>query len=276
MQAKCNDMMHVPTLTELWQTVHDELNPIAQEEPIIASFLYATVLKHETMCSSLSYVLANALSCEPLPAIAIREIIDKAYKEDKSIIESAKRDLCAFYTRDPSCDLYSTPFLYYKGFHALQAHRIAHWLWQNNRKSLARLFQNRISAVLGVDIHPGARIGSGILMDHAHGVVIGETAVVGDDVSILHAVTLGGTGKESGDRHPKVMRGVLIAAGAKILGNVTIGECAKIAAGSVVLEDVPPRTTVAGVPAKIVSQNLKTDEPALAMDHSIREKLTQQ
>ena len=269
-------MMHVPTLTELWQTVHDELNPIAQEEPIIASFLYATVLKHETMCSSLSYVLANALSCEPLPAIAIREIIDKAYKEDKSIIESAKRDLCAFYTRDPSCDLYSTPFLYYKGFHALQAHRIAHWLWQNNRKSLARLFQNRISAVLGVDIHPGARIGSGILMDHAHGVVIGETAVVGDDVSILHAVTLGGTGKESGDRHPKVMRGVLIAAGAKILGNVTIGECAKIAAGSVVLEDVPPRTTVAGVPAKIVSQNLKTDEPALAMDHSIREKLTQQ
>tara|TARA_Y100001934_G_C12387241_1_gene797617 strand:+ start:36182 stop:37012 length:831 start_codon:yes stop_codon:yes gene_type:complete len=276
MQAKCNDMMHVPTLTELWQIVHDELNPIAQEEPIIASFLYATVLKHETMCSSLSYVLANALSCEPLPAIAIREIIDKAYKEDKSIIESAKRDLCAFYTRDPSCDLYSTPFLYYKGFHALQAHRIAHWLWQNNRKSLARLFQNRISAVLGVDIHPGARIGSGILMDHAHGVVIGETAVVGDDVSILHAVTLGGTGKESGDRHPKVMRGVLIAAGAKILGNVTIGECAKIAAGSVVLEDVPPCTTVAGVPAKIVSQNLKTDEPALAMDHSIREKLTQQ
>lgn len=273
MQTPCNETLNGPTLEELWKTVHEELRSIADQEPIIASYLFATVLKHTTMCSSLSYLLANALSCEPLPAIAIREIIDKAFFTDPTIIEAARRDLCAFYYRDPACDLFSTPYLYFKGFHALQAQRVAHWLWNDNRKSLARLFQNRVSAVFGVDIHPGARIGSGILLDHAHGVVIGETAVVDDDVSILHAVTLGGTGKETGDRHPKVKRGVLIAAGAKILGNVTIGECAKIAAGSVVLTDVPPCTTVAGVPAHIVSQSQDTSEPSLAMDHSIAEKI---
>lgn len=273
MQSKCNETLHGPNLQELWKILHEELSSIAHQEPIIASYLFATVLKHKTMCSSLSYLLANALSCEPLPAIAIREIIDTALATDPSIIESARRDLCAFYYRDPACDLFSTPFLYFKGFHALQAQRVGHWLWNDNRKSLARLFQNRVSAVFGVDIHPGARIGSGILLDHAHGVVIGETAVIDNDVSILHAVTLGGTGKVTGDRHPKVKSGVLIAAGAKILGNVTIGECAKIAAGSVVLEDVPPYTTVAGVPAQIVSQNKNAKEPALAMDQSIIECL---
>lgn len=269
MQAKCNEYMHGPPLEELWQTVHEELKPIAQQEPIIASFFYATVLKHKTMSSALSYLLANALSCEPLPAIAIREIIDTVLTNEPGIIQAARRDLCAFYYRDPACDLFSTPFLYFKGFHALQTHRIAHSLWRDNRKSLARLIQNRKSAVFGVDIHPGAKIGSGILLDHAHGVVIGETAVVDDDVSILHAVTLGGTGKETGDRHPKVRRGVLIAAGAKILGNVTIGECAKIAAGSVVLTDVAPYSTVAGVPAKVVATHCDEAEPSLAMDHSL-------
>jgi len=273
MHTPCNETLNGPPLEELWNTVHAELRSIAHQEPIIASYLFATVLKHTTMCSSLSYLLANALSCEPLPAIAIREIIDKAFFNDPTIIEAARRDLCAFYYRDPACDLFSTPFLYFKGFHALQAQRVAHWLWNDNRKSLARLFQNRVSAVFGVDIHPGAQLGSGILLDHAHGVVIGETAVVDDDVSILHAVTLGGTGKETGDRHPKVKRGVLIAAGAKILGNVTIGECAKIAAGSVVLTDVPPCTTVAGVPAHIVSQSKDASEPSLAMDHSIAENI---
>ncbi len=195
MQMKCNTIIKGPSLTELWNIVHQELTPIAQDEPIIASYLYATVLKHNTMCSALSYVLANALSCEPLPAIAIREIIDTVLKNDPSIIEAARRDLCAFYYRDPACELFSTPFLYFKGFHAIQTHRIAHSLWQSNRKSLALLIQNRKSAVFAVDIHPGAKLGSGILLDHAQGVVIGETAVVGDDVSILHAVTLGGTGK---------------------------------------------------------------------------------
>lgn len=271
MRTQCNETINGPKLDELWQILIKELIPIASQEPIIASYLYATVLKHNSMASALSYLLANALSCEPLPAIAIREIIDKVFLEDPQIIEASRLDLCAFYYRDPACDLFSTPFLYYKGFHALQTHRIAHSLWKANRKSLARLIQNRKSAVFGVDIHPGAHLGSGILLDHAHGVVIGETAVVADGVSILHAVTLGGTGKETGDRHPKVGRGVLIGVGAKILGNVTIGECAKIAAGSVVLEDVPARATVAGVPAKIVSLSTDQAEPSRGMDHRLRE-----
>lgn len=271
MQLKCNKVPEGPPLEELWQIVHQELTPIAQQEPIIASYLYATVLKHGTMCSALSYLLSNALSCEPLPAIAIREIIDTVMKEDPSIIAAARRDLCAFYSRDAACEHFSTPFLYFKGFHALQTHRIAHSLWQARRHSLALLIQNRKSAVFGVDIHPGAQLGSGILLDHAQGVVIGETATVGNDVSILHGVTLGGTGKDTGDRHPKVEHGVLISAGAKILGNVTIGECARIAAGSVVLEHVPAYTTVAGVPAKIVARHTENAQPSLVMDHLLQD-----
>jgi serine O-acetyltransferase len=161
-----------------------------------------------------------------------------------------------------------TPFLFFKGFHALQAYRVAHWLWKQKRNSLALFLQNRISCVFAVDIHPAARIGKGIMFDHATGIVIGETAVVEDNVSIMQSVTLGGTGKEHGDRHPKVRSGVLISAGAKVLGNIEIGECAKVGAGSVVLKDVAPRTTVAGVPAKEVSVNTCT-KPAQEMNHSL-------
>jgi serine O-acetyltransferase len=159
-----------------------------------------------------------------------------------------------------------TPFLYFKGFHALQTHRIGHWLWNHGRESLALFFQNQMSVEFGVDIHPAARLGHGIMLDHATGVVIGETAVVGNNVSILQSVTLGGTGKDEGDRHPKIGDGVLISAGAKILGNIRVGDGAKVGAGSVVLENVPAHTTVAGVPARIVGRP-SSDQPALEMDH---------
>ena len=269
MQQPCNQTLPGPDIEQVWALIHQELTPIASQEPIIASFLYANALKHDSMSNALSYLLSNTLGFEALPAIAIREIVASAFESEPALVEAARRDLCAFYYRDAACDMFATPFLYYKGYHALQTYRVAHYLWQNERQSLARFFQNRSAVVFGVDIHPGAKLGSGILLDHAQGVVIGETAVVDNDVSMLHGVTLGGTGKETGDRHPKVRRGVLISAGAKILGNVVIGECAKVAAGSVVLQDVPAFSTVAGVPAKIVSGAIAGHEPALAMDHSI-------
>jgi len=197
----------------------------------------------------------------------IRDVIEEAIDVDESILTSAEIDILATYNRDPACEDLSTPFLYFKGFHALQAHRVANWLWCQERRTLARFFQNQISVTLGVDIHPAAQIGSGIMLDHATGIVVGETAVIEDDVSILHAVTLGGSGKESGDRHPKIRRGVLLSAGCKVIGNIEVGEGAKVGAGSVVLQDVPPHVTVAGVPAKIVGRP-SGDSPALDMDHS--------
>jgi serine O-acetyltransferase len=186
--------------------------------------------------------------------------------DDASIREAIRNDLKAVVERDSACHELYIPFLYFKGFHSLQTHRVAHWLWTHGRESLALFFQNRMSTEFGVDIHPAARLGSGIMLDHATGLVIGETAVVGDNVSILQSVTLGGTGKDEGDRHPKIGDGVLISAGAKILGNIRVGAGAKVGAGSVVLEDVPEHTTVAGVPAKIVGKPL-SDQPALDMDH---------
>lgn len=179
-----------------------------------------------------------------------------------------RADIQAVNERDSACCSLVTPLLYFKGFHALQAYRIAHWLWRQGRKPLALFLQNRISSVFAVDIHPAARIGKGIMFDHATGIVIGETAVVEDNVSIMQSVTLGGTGKEAGDRHPKVRKGVLISAGAKILGNIEVGECAKVGAGSVVLKDVPPRSTVAGVPARIIGEN-RCLQPSRDMDHHI-------
>jgi serine O-acetyltransferase len=199
----------------------------------------------------------------------LREVMEEAMAGDAGIGGAVRADLLAVRARDPACGGLTIPLLFFKGFHALQAYRIAHWLWREGREPLALYMQNIISQTFGVDIHPAARIGRGIMMDHASGVVIGETAVVEDDVSILQQVTLGGTGNEVGDRHPKVRAGVLIGAGSKILGNVEIGEGAKIGAGSVVLEDVPPHTTVAGVPAKVVGHP-KVAKPALKMDHSLQ------
>ena len=255
----------------LWSALHDEVVAMAEKEAMLASYLHATVLKHSCLEDSLSYLLAGKLESGYFSAMALREVIDEAFSASAEIRESVRRDLQAVVERDPAArGGVAQPFLYYKGFHALQSHRVAHWLWGEGRVPLAFYLQNRISEVFGVDIHPAARMGKGILIDHATSVVIGETAVVGNDVSMLHEVTLGGTGKESGDRHPKIGNGVLIGAGAKILGNVHIGDGSKVAAGSVVLDEVPPHATVAGVPARIVGRP-KTAEPALQMDQVLDE-----
>ena len=248
-----------------WDQIHAETRRETEREPVLASFLYAAVLGHKKLEEGLSVILANKLHTPELPAILLRDLIAEALTGDSSIRASIRADLLAARTRDPAARGYAQPFLYYKGFHALQAYRVAHWLWEQERFGLAAHLQNRISEAFGVDVHPAAQIGSGVLIDHGTSVVIGETAVVEDNVSILHEVTLGGTGKESGDRHPKVRRGVLIGAGAKILGNIEIGTGAKVAACSVVLHDVPPHTTVAGIPAHIVGR-CTVAEPALEMD----------
>jgi serine O-acetyltransferase len=248
-----------------WDQIHAEVARDADHEPVLASFLFASVLSHKTLEVGLSVILANKLHTSELPATVLRDLINDALSADASIRASIRADLLAARTRDPAAQGYAQPFLHYKGFHALQAYRVTHWLWEQGRHAIAAHLQNRISEVFGVDIHPAARIGSGILIDHGTGVVIGETAVVEDNVSMLHEVTLGGTGKESGDRHPKVRRGVLIGAGAKILGNIEIGIGAKVAACSVVLKDVPPHTTVAGIPARVVAK-CTVAEPALEMD----------
>ena len=252
----------------IWQDIRDDTERMVKDEPVLASFLHSTILNHQSLETALSFHLAHKLDSPTASALLIREVIEEALSSDPDIGKAMRCDLRAVRDRDSACHSYAEPFLYFKGFHALQAYRVAHWLWRQGRQSLALFLQNCISTEFGVDIHPAARIGHGILMDHATGVVIGETAVVGNNVSILQEVTLGGTGKEEGDRHPKVGDGVLISCGAKILGNIRIGCGAKIGAGSVVLQDVPPHTTVAGVPAKVVGRP-DSDQPALDMNHSI-------
>ncbi len=250
----------------VWERIFKETARHASEEPILASFLHATILNHCELEQALSFHLASQLDSATASSLLLREVMMQALESDASIRAAVRADLLAVVERDSACNELYIPFLYFKGFHALQTHRIAHWLWQQGRQSLALFFQNRVSSEFGVDIHPAARMGHGIMLDHATGLVIGETAVVGNNVSILQSVTLGGTGKEEGDRHPKIGDGVLISAGAKILGNIRVGDGAKVGAGSVVLENVPPHTTVAGVPAKVVGRPA-SEQPALDMDH---------
>lgn len=252
----------------VWRTLRDEVERQLEAEPMLATFMRPTVLRHASFGDALAALLAQKLACPTLTETTLRTIIRQAHADDPALLDAAVADLLAFCQRDPACDRYSLPFLYYKGYQGLQMHRIGHWLWRRQRRELARYLQSRISEVFAIDIHPAARIGVGILIDHATSLVIGETAVVGDNVSMLHEVTLGGTGKDSGDRHPKVGNGVLIGAGAKILGNVRIGECAKVGAGSVVLDDVPAHCTVAGVPARPVGP-CNSGQPALEMDHTL-------
>ncbi len=253
---------------DLWDKIREEAWASSAGEPILASFFHSTILNHKDLSSALSYQLANRLDSRTMPGILVREVIDEAFADDPSIIESAMADILAVQDRDPAVEEYSIPLLYLKGFHAIQIHRVAHWLWKKNRLALALYLQNRSSVIFGVDVHPAATIGKGIMFDHATGVVVGETAVIEDNVSILQGVTLGGTGKDSGDRHPKIRQGVMIGAGAKVLGNIEIGVGAKIGAGSVVLETVPAHTTVAGVPAKIVGRP-SCDMPSLSMEQNI-------
>ena len=250
----------------IWNRIREEAARHASDEPILASFLHATILNHSRLELALSFHLASQLDSPTASSLLLREVMLEAMDSDAAIREAVRADLQAVEDRDSACHELYIPFLYFKGFHALQTQRLAHWLWNNGRESLALFFQNRMSTEFSVDIHPAARMGKGIMLDHATGLVIGETAVVGHNVSILQAVTLGGTGKDEGDRHPKICDGVLISAGAKILGNICVGQGAKVGANSVVLENVPAHTTVAGVPAKIVGRPA-TDQPALEMNH---------
>ncbi|MBX2868519.1 MAG: serine O-acetyltransferase [Acidiferrobacterales bacterium] len=255
-------------LAQLWPLLQREVQEEITREPILSEFLMPTVLDHSTFNGALSAVLAQKLSCPTLSQLSLRKLCLESYEADPTIVTSALLDLIAVTERDPACKRISVPFLYYKGFQGLQLYRIANWLWKNNRRALARYIQSRVSEVFAIDIHPAAKVGNGILIDHATSIVIGETAVVGNNVSMLHEVTLGGTGKETGDRHPKIAGGVLIGAGAKVLGNVYVGEGAKIGAGSVVLNDVTAHCTVAGVPAIPVGQ-CGSVLPAHDMDHSL-------
>jgi serine O-acetyltransferase len=249
----------------IWEVIRQEATEGIQKEPVLASFLHAVILSHKCLEDALSFHLASKLGSVTLPGVSLRELIDEAFANEPLIGEAIRADLMAVRERDPACRMVCMPLLYFKGFQALQAYRVGHYYWNRERNHLALFLQSRVSDVFAVDIHPAARIGKGILIDHATGVVIGETAVVGNNVSMLHAVTLGGTGKERGDRHPKVQDGVLIAAGAKVLGNVIIGKGAKVASGAVVLQNVAPHTTVAGVPAKPIGPALD-EVPALVMD----------
>jgi serine O-acetyltransferase len=252
----------------VWGALKREAEEVAEAEPSLASLVNAVVIRHNTLAGALSYQLARKLGDQELRAMSLREIAQEAYATDPSIVEKAEADLRAVYERDPACKGYLQPFLFFKGFLALQTHRIAHWLHREGRIPLSLHLQSRVSELFQVDINPAAVMGSGIFIDHGTGIVIGETAVVGDDVSMLQGVTLGGTGSDWGDRHPKIGKGVLLGAGAKVLGNIRIGDYAKIASGSVVLKEVPAGCTAAGVPARLV--NCPTcDEPAKSMDHTL-------
>jgi serine O-acetyltransferase len=236
----------------IWADLRHQADELAAREPTLASFVHSTILHHNRLEDALSYHLARKIGGEEIDQMHAREIFDEALTADSDIGAAVRADLSAVFERDPACHAYVEAFLFFKGFHALQCYRIAHWLWGQGRTGMALFFQSRMSTLFDVDIHPAAKIGRGILIDHATGVVIGETAVVEDDVSMLHDVTLGGTGKEDGDRHPKVRRGVLLSMGAKVLGNIEIGEYSRIGAGSVVLKSVPAHCTAVGVPAKVV------------------------
>src|ERR1700738_1424253 len=257
-------------LDPIWDRVRNEAEDIVRREPELASFIYSTVLHHERLEDSVIHRLAARLDHSALSGDLIRQTYDEALRDDPDLGNAFRADMVAVYDRDPATSRFIDPLLYFKGFHALQTHRRAHWLYLKGRKDFAYYLQSRSSAVFQTDINPAARIGRGIFLDHATGLVVGETAVVEDDVSMLQDVTLGGTGKEDGDRHPKIRRGVLIGAGAKILGNIEVGECARIAAGSVVLKSVPPHITVAGVPARVVGE-AGCAEPARAMDQMLHD-----
>ena len=253
---------------ELWATLRHEIAATASREEALRSFLEISVLRHDDFASALAALLGRKLAGEVMSADRLESLAWGAIDDDMAIVAAALTDLVAIRTRDPAAEGYAEPFLYYKGFHALEWHRVGHALYERGRRDIAAFLQSRVSEVFGIDIHPAVPVGTGVFIDHGTGIVVGETAIIGNDVSILQEVTLGGTGKERGDRHPKVRDGVLLSAGAKVLGNIEIGRNAKVGAGSVVLHDVPPCATVAGVPAKIVGWCRETT-PSLAMDQSL-------
>jgi len=252
----------------VWTRIRGEAEDVAHREPELAAFIYENVLHHDTLEASVVHRVSQRLDHADLSAEHIRQAYRDAIEDEPSLGEAFRADIVAIFDRDPATNRFIEPVLYYKGFHAIQTHRLAHWLLRKGRKDFALYLQSRASVVFQCDINPAARIGRGIFLDHATGLVVGETAVIEDDVSILHDVTLGGTGKEHEDRHPKIRRGVMIGAGAKILGNIEVGHCARIAAGSVVIKPVPNNVTVAGVPAKVVGE-AGCAEPSRTMDQML-------
>ena len=256
-------------MSETWNKLREEASIIASKERILSKILTEYVLERESFEDALSWRLSTRLAKGSVPANDLRELLLSSFIESETILNQIEADLHAVKERDPACHDFISPFLYFKGFQALCVYRASNFLWNNKRKDISLYLQSLTSIVYSVDIHPAAKIGKGILIDHATGFVAGETTVIEDDVSILHEVTLGGTGKEGGDRHPKIRSGVLIGAGAKILGNVEVGAGARVGASSVVLSDVPPNVSVAGVPSRVLGQISSQNSPSLEMNHSL-------
>lgn len=255
-------------ISAVWAQLCAAAQGLARREPVLTTLAHMVVLDHRRFEDALAFRAAQKLGGPELSPLYLRDLFAEALENDPTIAAAAVADLVAVYERDPSCTSPLEPLLFFKGYLAVEASRASHYFWRKGRREIARLLQMRVSETTGADIHPGAVIGRGLMIDHATGVVIGETAVVGDDVSMLHGVTLGGTGKETGDRHPKIGSNVLIGAGASILGNIRVGECSRVGAGSVVLADVPCNTTVAGVPARVVGEG-GCPQPSKMMDHRL-------
>jgi serine O-acetyltransferase len=264
----CGERAETQLARELWAQIREEAVAAVERDRVMSEIIRDTVLIHENFGDALAHRLARKLADYALSVETLESICCEALSADPGIEDSALADLQAVKDRDPACPDLLTPFLFFKGYHAIQAYRFGNWLWKRGRLHLANHIQSRVAEVYGVDIHPAARVGRGILLDHGTGVVVGETAVIDDDVSLLQGVTLGGTGKQCGQRHPTIRRGVLIGAGAEILGAITVGEGAKVGAGSIVLENVHPFTTVVGNPARAVGTR-HTHMPALEMDQSL-------
>lgn len=259
------EVHNLKTVDPVWARVRSEAEDIVRREPELGGFLMSTVLNHDRLEVAVGHRVAARLDHVDVPRSLIWQAFDEATHSDGSLGEAIRADLSAVVERDAACHRAIEPLLHFKGFHAIQAHRLAHWLWKQGRRDFALYIQSRASNIFQVDVHPAAPFGKGVFFDHATGIVVGETAVVEDNVSMLHGVTLGGTGKQDQDRHPKIRHGVLIGAGASILGNIEVGHCSRVAANSVVLRDVPPNVTVAGVPARIVGAS-PCAEPAQSMD----------
>lgn len=262
-----NSEAKVTSFDPVWEQMRQEAEKLAASEPVLAGFAYSAILNQKSLESAIAERIAESLGRQDVPTALLRQAFDSLFDTHADILcHSMRADLVAVYDRDPACNRFIEPILFFKGFQAIQAHRFAHILWQQGRKDLALYLQARSSRIYQTDIHPAAKLGQGIMLDHATGIVIGETASIGNDVSILQGVTLGGNGKDEGDRHPKIGNCVLIGAGAQVLGNIKIGDCSQVAAGSVVVKEVPERVTVAGVPAKIIGQSSCSD-PGRSMQH---------
>jgi serine O-acetyltransferase len=259
---------NITAVDPIWAALRQEAEDVVRKEPALGGFLYATVLSKSRLEDAVCHRLAQRLNHSDVDAGLISMTFDEVLAEHPELGRAFRADLAAVYDRDPACQRYIEPLLYFKGFHALVTYRFAHELMKQGRRDFALYLQSQSSRIFGVDINPAARIGIGIMFDHGTGIVIGETATIGDNCSLLQGVTLGGTGKETGDRHPKIGNNVMIGAGAKVLGNIHVGDCSRIASGSVVLKEVPRETTVAGVPAKVVGP-AGCPEPARSMDQRL-------